>query len=1195
MSFQNHFEERWGYSPPYQTVSCMAAIYMLEGAVRKGGLDESGSLKSEMDNQFQSSFWGVNTADAYGRNIQRTMVTLQLDAQGVAQIISPVSAATSPFVYPIPSWDNQARNKPCEPGKYVQGSNQLCRNAESGAFDFCNDTVCVATEAGAYTSTVGSLTSTDCPINMFAAEPASSACELCPPGSDTGNTTAAKECAPCANGHFQPLPGGNCTQCPIGSFISNSSFPKDRCIECNELPGFYYQPNPGQSECMQCPGNTVKLGGSPGLNQEECVCTKGFWRPDGLPGHACTSCPEGGVCDGGLTIPYTQEGMFAKTKMTDGGKVLAGYPFISQRAGYPDDPPDPNSLEFDLPEIFFECKKDWTCESESECAGGFEGNLCASCTDGYFGLGEFCVKCFGEVTDWVMTILAWIGMIYLWLLIKKVSSSHYTSLRLFMHYMQYVTITQSFGAPWPKALLKITQAFALSNFKVDFYSPSCIIPWSPLASVWITFSLAPLAAFIYGCRYLVAKWVVGVSGLDGEKCMIGAPSAEEGLQTGIGQMLRSGIASTYPYMVTLKDLHTLKNSYKRSVLSLLNVMYAANCMATFNAFRCTRFPDDSYFLKAVPSVECGSLSHVSYIVVACFSLAIYVVGTPVLFLYNLRRIRREDSMHHRESLQVWGGLYVQYETGLWFWELVILSRRLVLCLILVFWAENPHMQLLMAAIAMILYICLQFFHRPFLEDELDVIDCASLLSVLFYILAGLVFLADIDSQHELAVVVALFLTTLLTIGICMKFFAVQYRYLSAQGQSGKLFSNHTACAWAATVLHISHRFSSLEALRVAIDKYQEADGTISYDSLASFLTEHMQTIKTIRGEDGEAMSIDLLHTFMFLVLDADRNGKLMKEEVITGLYISGIDHETWEVWTKYIRDTSGIQVQAVQDVDSTGKVVWHPIKGMWQQSKEAGLHRLKSMVSVVKTQVSIKPLQYRLKRYQLELERNGGQIHRLFTQAQLKHWLARNQKESRGDELIAVALIDQLITPYTNDSSRNGPYSYNKQAKFYRDLVNANPMFLEYVIQASDTQMDAFKTFTLGLQHMQQVKEASGIVITQEIQAERRAPLLDWLVGQSTSIQRGIFHQIICDVLTKDDMQTACTQQNRVHANPSAEPLDEPVHTETWANPRNGKIIQGHSIVVGNKETSRSNSPEENIQSNEQSIPLDECVRVFAE
>lgn len=492
------------------------------------------------------------------------------------------------------------------------------------------------------------------------------------------------------------------------------------------------------------------------------------------------------------------------------------------------------------------------------------------------------------------------------------------------------------------------------------------------------------------------------------------------------------------------------------------------------------------------------------------------------------------------------------------------------------------MQLLVAAIAMVVYICLQFFHRPFMEDELDAIDCASLLSVLFYILAGLVFLVGTDSQDEMAVVVALFLATLATLCISIRFFLYQFKRLKAQERSGKAFITQTSCVWLATVLHISHHFRSLEALRAAIHKIREPDGTILYEALSSFLNEHMHTIQNIRDKGAEGITIDLLHSFIFLVLDADRGGKLTCEEVLAGLYISGVDQQTWEEWRKYIRDISGIQVQAVDNAASVGKVEWRPIKSFQRRAMEAkSLHRI---VSAVKSQVSLRQLQLRLKRYQLVLERNGGQIHGLFSPARLKAWLDRETHCSREGELMAAALVDQLITPYTNDSSLNGPFSYHKKAKFYRDLVKANPMFLEYVIEASDEQIHAFNTFITGLQKMQEMKEASGTTVTQEIQAERRSPLLDWLINQSTSIQRRVFREFIGLVsnLHDADAHTAFTQQLRVHPHTVLCNQDAAL---TWASPRVSKSESSSGP--------RDRSDEGNIPSDMQSTVLSDDLQVY--
>eukprot|EP00854_Cymbomonas_tetramitiformis_P003876 gene3876-4837_t len=1059
----------------------MAAIYMLEGAVRKGGLDESGSLKSEMDNQFQSSFWGVNTADAYGRNIQRTMVTLQLDAQG--------------------------------------GSNRLCRNAESGAFDFCNDTVCVATEAGTYTSTVGSLTSTDCPINRFAAEPASSACELCPPGSDTGNTTAAKECAPCANGHFQPLPGGECTQCPIGSFISNSSFPKDRCIECNELPGFYYQPNPGQSECMQCPGNTVKLGGSPGVRREECMCTKGFWRPDGLPGHACVLCPQGAICRGGLTQPVADDGMFAKTEVIEEHKLLVGYPFLSARVGYPEEEADPDTAEFDLPEIFFSCRLDWLCKSNFTCSKDRKGTLCDSCADGYFEVGDFCVECQGRVVDSVLTVFAWMGIVGLWVVINTISASEYDSLDIFLQYLQYVAITQGFSVPWPKDLRFITQLFSIANFNVDFYSPSCVIDWSSSASVMLTYCLpliwASTLALKYGLLHLLHHNMTG-EGFSGRH--------KYRSWTAMRFLSSAGLV---PLVQDEEGLHDVKVAYIQSSLSMLNIIYNAICALSFSAFKCTKFPDGSEFLDNIPDIECGSDTHKWIMGTSALAIIVYVIGTPVFFFYNLYTMRQTDTLRHKHNVALWGWAFTRYEPGFWYWELVIMSRRLVLCLILVCISDFPHLQVFLAALFLVGFICLHFFNRPFIDSEVDILDAASLVSVLFYVLAGTVFVAeDVTYSQELVLTILLLLVTSATLVVACILFARQAANIEGTRLAKNSFNEYSAAMWCASCYQISAAFNgNLENLRNAMNAKAE-NGCITFQNFM----EVMQIPGTSLGDTETAVSVDadLVNRLLYRTMDVRRDETLQVDELMETFdlhpdnvadvkefeeFIASKTNMNFVLKRQSLSPQRGLMSSGAADV--LGAAPRSPPKKKKLSQAAQLISLANSLAGIVRTN-SVEDAYLEVTS---RLVRNGGQMNKLFASGTaLKKWVQTKKGELKGNQLLTAAIFDQLITPHISDTSELSPFSYCAEANFYRALTSECPLILEFMLQCSDEEADTFKTCMKKLYKMFERVGSNG-ELSRHILPSKWAPLLSWLVNANTQ-QRNNCKEILNDVVLGAEVES---------------------------------------------------------------------------
>ena len=113
--FADAFFNKWGSQPSYHLAAVMAALYHLEGAVRRSGVGNKAALKAAMDSFQGSSFWGKLAVDKFGRTT-RTPVILQYDQEAASQIVAPLSAAIGKNVYPMPEIGSTLRNYPCRAG-----------------------------------------------------------------------------------------------------------------------------------------------------------------------------------------------------------------------------------------------------------------------------------------------------------------------------------------------------------------------------------------------------------------------------------------------------------------------------------------------------------------------------------------------------------------------------------------------------------------------------------------------------------------------------------------------------------------------------------------------------------------------------------------------------------------------------------------------------------------------------------------------------------------------------------------------------------------------------------------------------------------------------------------------------------------------------------------------------------------------
>ena len=97
------------------------------------------------------------------------------------------------------------------------------------------------------------------------------------------------------------------------------------------------------------------------------------------------------------------------------------------------------------------------------------------------------------------------------------------------------------------------------------------------------------------------------------------------------------------------------------------------------------------------SQQCLTATHLKWVfAVALPMLILYVIGIPALGLSLLKKNR--DMLNHPEVMKKYSFLYKGYSTKWYFWETVVLTRKVCLVAILVFFSYNTQIQAIMAVL-----------------------------------------------------------------------------------------------------------------------------------------------------------------------------------------------------------------------------------------------------------------------------------------------------------------------------------------------------------------------------------------------------------------------------------------------------------------------------------------------------------------
>ena len=211
----------------------------------------------------------------------------------------------------------------CPAGKYFSSSSNTCLNCSAGYYCPKGSTSGYANPCPAGTfSKAGQAECTPCPEGTYSSS-GSPTCQAC--AGTTNKEKGATSCnIECGAGFILNTNYGRCESCEKGYSCSEGSTSKyqNRCpagtyslggaSECVPCPKGTYQYSSGASYCIACDGVTNKETGATSCtkNNPQIGCTAGaFWN-----GTACSQCPFGYYCPGGVAEPVQCSGDYVSSR-----------------------------------------------------------------------------------------------------------------------------------------------------------------------------------------------------------------------------------------------------------------------------------------------------------------------------------------------------------------------------------------------------------------------------------------------------------------------------------------------------------------------------------------------------------------------------------------------------------------------------------------------------------------------------------------------------------------------------------------------------------------------------------------------------------------------------------------------------------------------------------------------------------------
>ncbi|XP_078378231.1 uncharacterized protein LOC144661375 isoform X1 [Oculina patagonica] len=479
--------------------------------------------------------------------------------------------------------------------------------------------------------------------------------------------------------------------CPQGTFSNYSSKGKEGCIEC--LPGGFYSDDVGfvGKGCKKCPtGSYVPFDKTPGTRKQDCKSCPEGTETDFFAGYRACQCLEG----------FYRTHMFEKCHKCGQGGLKCQYDYASLKSGYwwewrnkshkdryryfienllESSPAlDASSVQFpySIPTPY-RCPREESCKGglDSPCEDGYEGPLCEVCSSGYYKQLQACQRCPSK--RWMVGQLSIVAVVVLIILVllmwtgrKKITKDGgraltdmlLSKLKIVIGFYQVTYgLLQAFSfIKWPDSLQLIAKYSEVFQMNILQIAPvDCFFPGLHVDAFGSLFAIMAVNAAVI---------VFSV------------------LAYGVCKMVISRSRRLEEVEKSEKISQTKEQVYK-NLFFLLYVTYLSTCSKTANVLplACRKLCRDEKeemcykYMKADYSIQCQGTKYDHLLIGAYISIA-YIIALPVVSFIAIWRKQKgfQGSGYSMEIISGLRFLFENYKQRSWYWELVEISRKVVL-------------------------------------------------------------------------------------------------------------------------------------------------------------------------------------------------------------------------------------------------------------------------------------------------------------------------------------------------------------------------------------------------------------------------------------------------------------------------------------------------------------------------------------
>ncbi|KAJ6227805.1 hypothetical protein M0813_09465 [Anaeramoeba flamelloides] len=693
----------------------------------------------------------------------------------------------------------------CSKGKYSNAGSESCEECPVGTFNSdLGQSKCTPCKTGFYNDERGQSSCQPCAIGTFNDEEGASACKPCPVKTFT-DTTASPTCTYCAAGHYNDQEGqtscqkcqrgfyndydgqSDCKECATGEYSAkegaticdvcktgtySSKTGSSICTNCesgkytdqegakfcNQCPIGEYQENSGSSECNYCGNNFLTLQ-TGSMSIEKCVCKAGFYKKNGN----CKTCPTGAICNSAnIETPDADVGYWRQASTED----------------------------------YIQCKVKEACPGgkagQCNTDSGYTGALCQDCLEKYYHMGYECRECGNENNAWKFVLAGFVILFlcFVMFIFAKKARSYFGSFTIAFSFVQILAIMNELDLKWPSNIKRTFSIFSVFNFNIDLLATECsfTITWE---EKWLIIILSPAIFLLVFVFIYVVIWLHSFAmyrfedtfapkreSLKKQKKKLNSTSSSASSLKKFLFRIKFNIYNTLLFQTDTKFRNTLKNNLINAYSTFLTLIYLIVSLKVVEYFDCTHQEDGTWSMDSKPEWNCLEGEWMRLFPVALTGLILYVISIPLGLALILRHY--STKLSEEEFLHKFGLLSARYSKNYYYWEIIVMLRKLAIVILRTTLGTRPLIQVLVCILTYYLAIFLQLKCNPYLELRHNYLEFLLLTVSELILFTGWIFLTEefpTDSQKTTVsqVIIAVIWLSMSAL-IIMIVFEIRFKY-----------------------------------------------------------------------------------------------------------------------------------------------------------------------------------------------------------------------------------------------------------------------------------------------------------------------------------------------------------------------------------------------------------------------------------